>query len=262
MTWKALGATAVLCATLVTPAHAAGQVVTRVPEADRTAALEHWTPERMKAVGEGEVPPAETIGRPYAGTAPAGVGRLFTSSSRGEDRSCSATVVPSASEDVVLTAGHCVHGGTDRLDRPITIGAVVFVPGYDHGAGPVFAARAFAWPDTYRGPSSAEDDYAVVALDPVGGRHVRDVAGAQRVSFDEAGSPVGATLLGYPVSALNRGEALVECVRPASLRVNSVMAEWRTDCDLAGGRAVGRGCATSTRRPGRGRSSRSPAGAR
>ncbi len=225
------------------PVHAAeaGQVVTRVVEADRAAALAHWTPQRMKATGEGDVPPAEKISQPYEGKAPAGVGRLFVSTSTGADLSCSATVVPSATKDVALTAGHCVNGGLDRRDNPIRIVNVVFVPGYDHGTAPhgVFAARAFAWPDTYSGPTSGKDDYAVVAFDPVGGRHVEDVAGAQDISFDEVASPAGSTTLGYPVSELNRGEALVSCTRPASLVVNSVMSAWRTGCDLAGGSSGG-----------------------
>ncbi|HEX7306242.1 hypothetical protein [Lentzea sp.] len=244
MSWKAWStAGVVIGAALVaaTPAHAAGQVVTKIAETDRAAALAHWTPERMKAVGEGDVPPAEKISRPYEGPAPAGVGRLFATTSTGNDLSCTATVVPSATKDVALTAGHCVNGGLDRWDNPIKIVNVVFVPGYDHGTAPhgVFAARAFAWPDTYKGPTSGQDDDAVVAFDAVDGRHVEDVAGTQDISFDEVASPIRTTTLGYPVSALNRGEALVSCDRPATAKVNSVTSSWQTDCDLAGGSSGG-----------------------
>ncbi|MFD4637272.1 trypsin-like serine peptidase [Lentzea sp. NPDC058436] len=243
MTWKALSTTGlVLAAALVAaPAQAeTGQVVTKVSEPDRAAALAHWTPERMKSVGDGDLPPAEQISKPYEGQAP-GVGRLFMSNSNGEDHSCTATVVPSETKDVVLTAGHCVNGGLDRWDRPIKILNVVFVPGYDRGAQPhgVFTARAFAWSDTYSGPSSGLDDDAVIALDPLGGKHVQDVAGSQDVSFDTVGSPVDATTLGYPVSEFARGEALLSCVRPATLKVNSVLSTWETDCDLAGGSSGG-----------------------
>ncbi|SDF34634.1 hypothetical protein SAMN05216553_101193 [Lentzea fradiae] len=242
MSWKALSTTGVLIgAVLVTasPAQAAGQVVTRVAESDRTAALAYWTPERMRATGEDALPPAEQIARPYPGPPPAGVGRLFATTSQGIDLTCSATVVPSATKDVVFTAGHCLHGGWDRRDNPIKIVNVVFAPGYDHGASEVFAARAFAWSDTYSGPSSGADDDAVVALDPVGGRHVEDVAGAQDISFDEMASPADATLLGYPVSQLDNGESLLACDRPASLRANSVYSVWQTDCDLAPGSSGG-----------------------
>ncbi|WP_439656656.1 trypsin-like serine peptidase [Lentzea sp. HUAS TT2] len=243
MTWKALGTTGVILAAalVAAPAQAeTGQVVTKVPQPDRAAALAHWTPERMKAVGDGDLPPAEQISKPYEGVAP-GVGRVFLSNSKGEDHSCTATVVPSATKDVVLTAGHCVNGGLDRWDNPIKIVNVVFVPGYDRGARPhgVFAARAFAWSDTYSGPSSGLDDDAVIALDPVDGGHVEDVAGSQAVSFDTVVSPVDTTALGYPVSQLARGEALLSCERPATLKVNSVLSAWETDCDLAGGSSGG-----------------------
>ncbi|WP_330277039.1 hypothetical protein OG205_16025 [Lentzea sp. NBC_00516] len=243
MIWKALSTSGVILAAalVASPAQAAaGQVVTKVSEPDRTAALAHWTPERMKAVGDGDLPPAEQISKPYEGTPP-GVGRLFMSTSTGEDHSCTATVVPSATRDVVLTAGHCVNGGLDRWDNPIKILNVVFVPGYDHGSRPhgVFVARAFAWSDTYNGPMSGLDDDAVIALDPVDGGHVQDVAGTQDISFDAVASPVDQTTLGYPVSALERGEALLSCARPATLKVNSVMSAWETDCDLAGGSSGG-----------------------
>ncbi|MFD8500935.1 trypsin-like serine peptidase [Amycolatopsis sp. NPDC059657] len=247
MTWKKpVTLLSVLLAALVSiavPASAAGtgQVVTRFSEADRAAALAYWTPERMKRLGEQEwLPPAETVGKPWNGAMPAGVGRLFFHAEPGGyDESCSATVVPSATKDVVLTAGHCLNGGFDRWDNVIKHVNMVFVPGYGEGAPKVFAARAFAWPDTYRGPTSATDDDGVIALDPVGGSHVADVAGVQEISFERPPSPVPTTMLGYPVSALARGEKLVSCSRPATLDVNSVSSVWETTCDLAGGSSGG-----------------------
>ncbi len=225
------------------PAAAADdQVVTVVSEADRAAALAHWTPERMRQwVGEEWLPPAEKIGRAWEGPVPAGVGRLFFTAEPGVDGSCTATVVPSSSKDVALTAGHCVNGGLDRFDNPIKIVNVVFVPGYDHGAAPhgVFPARAFAWSATYSGPMSGVADDAVIALDPVGGHHAADVAGTQDISFEELPSLVDANILGYPVSRAAGGEALFSCARPASLEVNSVSTTWNTDCDLAGGSSGG-----------------------
>ncbi|WP_409495705.1 trypsin-like serine peptidase [Amycolatopsis sp. cmx-11-12] len=243
---RAVALTAVLSAALVAvaaPASAADdQVVTVVSEADRAAALAHWTPERMRQwVGEEELPPAEKIGREWEGPVPPGGGRLFFTAEPGVDGSCTATVVPSSSKDVAFTAGHCVNGGLDRFDNPIKIVNVVFVPGYDHGAAPhaVFAARAFAWSSTYSGPMSGSDDDAVIALDPVGGNHVADVAGTQDISFGELPSTVDASILGYPVSRAAAGEALFSCVRPATLKVNSVNTTWNTDCDLAGGSSGG-----------------------
>ncbi|PRY35625.1 trypsin-like serine peptidase [Umezawaea tangerina] len=225
------------------PVDAAGaDVVTGVSAADRAAALSYWTPERMAALGsEGHLAPAETIGKVWDAPVPPGVGRLFLTLVPGGDASCTATVVPSSSKDVALTAGHCVNGGLDRRDNPIKVTNVVFVPGYHDGERPhgVFPVRAFAWPDTYHGPTSALDDDAVIAVDPVDGGHVAEVAGTQDISFEAPPSPVGTTLLGYPVSRLARGEALVSCVLPATLRTNSVYSSWRSDCDMAGGSSGG-----------------------
>ncbi|WP_370947073.1 serine protease [Amycolatopsis sp. cg5] len=229
--------------TVVTPASAAepGQVVTRFSEADRAAALAYWTPERMRKLGQQEwLPPAETVGKLWEGAMPPGVGRLFFHAEPGNyDESCTATVVPSATKDVALTAGHCLNGGFDRWDNEIKHGTMVFVPGYGDGARQVFAVRAFAWSDTYRGPTSAADDDGVIALDPVDGKHVAEVAGVQEISFDQPPSPVPTTMLGYPVSALARGEKLVSCERPATLDTNSVSTVWETTCDLAGGSSGG-----------------------
>jgi hypothetical protein len=215
-----LAAAGTSAAVVAAPAAAAeaDQVVTRVSAADRAVALAHWTPERMRQwAGDESLPPAEKIGQAWEGPVPAGVGRLF------------------------FTAGHCVNGGLDRFDNPIKIVNVVFVPGYDHGKAPhgVFPVRAFAWSATYSGPTSGTDDDAVLALDPVDGHHVADVAGTQDISFDKPPSPVDTTILGYPVSRLAGGEALVSCARPATLDVNSVASAWKTDGDLAGGASGG-----------------------
>jgi V8-like Glu-specific endopeptidase len=224
------------------PASAAGDVVTTVSAADRAAAVAYWTPERIARLGaDDRLSPAETIATVWGGPVPPGVGRLFLTFTPGGDASCTATVVPSSSKDVAFTAGHCVNGGLDRRDNPIKVSNVVFVPGYDNGARPhgMFPVRAFAWPDTYRGPFSGLDDDAVIALDPVDGEHVADVAGTQDISFDPAPSPVDTTILGYPVSRLARGESLVSCALPSTLSRNSVYSSWRSECDMAGGSSGG-----------------------
>jgi hypothetical protein len=94
----------------------------------------------------------------------------------------------------------------------------VFAPGYENGKLPygLFPARAFAWSDTYNGPFRSGDDDAVIALDPVAGRHVSDVAGTQHISFDK-----------------------VPCVLPATFQDTSVYSSWDAKCDMAGGSSGG-----------------------
>ncbi|GAA1987165.1 peptidase [Amycolatopsis minnesotensis] len=239
-------ATAAVAALVVTvaavPATAAGEVVTEVSAADRAAALSHWTPERIAQLGaDDRLAPAETTAKKWDGQVPSGVGRLFVTFEPGGDMSCTATVVPSPGKDVALTAGHCLNGGFTREDDRVKTSNAVFVPGYADGKQPhgMFPVRAFAWSAQYDGPSSSGSDDAVIALDPVEGHHVEDVAGSQRISFDPLPSTVDTTILGYPVSRLARGESLVSCALPATYQTNSAYSYWQTNCDMAGGASGG-----------------------
>lgn len=221
---------------------AGNDVVTKVGETDRAAAVAYWTPERIGHLADEDgLPPAETIAKKWTGPLPAGVGRLFLTAEPGGDESCSATVVPSATGDVAFTAGHCVDGGLTRDDTPVRITNLVFAPGFADGqpVRGIFPARAFAWPDTYQGPTSSLDDDAVIAVDPVDGKHVAAVAGTQNISFDAVPSPVAATIAGYPVSKLTGGGSLVSCSLPVTLESNSAGSAWRSGCDMAGGSSGG-----------------------
>ncbi|QWF84379.1 hypothetical protein HUW46_07829 [Amycolatopsis sp. CA-230715] len=237
-----VAAAAIAVAVTAVPASAADEVVTQVSAADRAAAVAHWTPERIRALGaDDRLAPAETIGKKWEGKLPSSVGRLFFTFEPGGDMSCTATVVPSPTKDVALTAGHCLNGGFTREGDPVKTSNAVFVPGYDDGKQPhgMFPVRAFAWSGRYHGPSSSGSDDAVIALDPVDGHHVEDVAGAQGISFGPLPSTVDTTMLGYPVSRLARGESLVSCALPATYESNSVYSSWKTNCDMAGGASGG-----------------------
>ncbi|MBN6037625.1 serine protease [Amycolatopsis sp. 195334CR] len=235
-------AAGVLVATSAPAAAATGaDVVTKIETEDRAAALAYWTPERLAATDPENEAPAETIGTVRPGPVPAGLGKLYFTLVPGGDGSCSATAVPSASKDVVLTAGHCVNAGLTPQDEPIQVTNVVFVPSYEDGSGPhgVFAARAFAWPDTYQGPMSGTDDVAVLALDPVDGKHVADTTGTQEVTFERPESPAPTDILGYPVSRLAHGQKVQQCDVTAEYAPDSVVDKWISPCDLAGGSSGG-----------------------
>jgi V8-like Glu-specific endopeptidase len=226
------------------PAGAAeqGAVVTTVSAADRAAAVSYWTSDRIRQLSaDDRLPPAETVAQLWDGPLPPGVGRLFLTMEPGGDESCTATAVPSSSGDVAFTAGHCANGGFTRDDQPVKATHVVFAPGYHDGTAPygMFPARAFAWSDTYGGPSSSLDDDAVLALDPVGGKHVADAAGTQDISFGKVESPVDTTAVGYPVSRLAKGETPESCRLPSTLSTNSVYSSWNSTCDMAGGSSGG-----------------------
>jgi len=229
------GAVAVLTA----PAAAAAPAdrVDTVSADDQAAALAHWTPERMQQVSAGATEPAERTAQPWTGPAPAGVGRFFFTEVPGVDHWCTATAVTSENRDTLITAAHCVHPGFTRDDQEIKVTNVVFVPGYDHGQAPqgVFAARAFVVPDEY---NLTPLDVAMVVLGTQNGRHITDVAGAQRIAFGTR--PTGnVSMFGYPGSIPVRGEFLLRCDVPVTFQHNGVGDTWNSPCDMAGGSSGG-----------------------
>ncbi|QRP47133.1 serine protease [Amycolatopsis sp. FDAARGOS 1241] len=237
--------TTVVAAAAAVPAVAAaaedGNQVTSFSTADRAAALAYWTPERMKAVGADTIERVEQVAKPWPNPAPKGVGRLFfTEASPGEpdqDSWCTATAVPSATGDVVVTAGHCAYAGTNREDQVIRVKNSVFVPGYDQGRRPhgVFATRALAFRDSYA--TSSDPDVAMVVLDPQHGQHVAAVAGTQQISFDHKGK-TQAAIFGYPGSKAFFGESPEWCDLPVQQDAQE-FDHWQSTCDMAGGSSGG-----------------------
>jgi V8-like Glu-specific endopeptidase len=209
--------------------------VDTVPVAEQAAALTYWTPERMQEVGNDANVPPERLAKPWVGAAPTGVGRFFFTEEPGGDSWCTATAVPSANRDTVVTAAHCVHPGFTRDDTEIKAKNIVFVPAYDHGKAPkgVFAARAFVVPTDY---SLMPKDVAMVVLAPQHGKRVADAAGTQKIAFGT--KPTGpANMFGYPGSTLAHGELLMRCTVTATLFDNG--EGWQSPCDMAGGSSGG-----------------------
>ncbi|GAA0600289.1 peptidase [Kutzneria viridogrisea] len=234
-------ALAAATALVLAPAAQAGTpavdtVVTDYSTADRAAALEYWTPERMRQVGVESSERAEVIAQPWRGTPPQGTGRLFFVENPGQDAWCTATAVHSGNKDVVVTAGHCVWPGFTREGVQIKSEKMVFVPGYDNGARPegVFAARATLIARSYTEQSSP--DVAMVVFDQSGGRHLADAAGAQDIAFDRTTAGRSA-LLGYPGSKGAHGESLRWC--DIEVTQDSNPDRWHTPCDMAGGSSGG-----------------------
>ncbi|MCP2342852.1 trypsin-like serine peptidase [Actinomadura rupiterrae] len=140
------------------------------------------------------------------------VGALFEVDGSGKlgDHSCTASVVDSPGRDLVVTAAHCVGGGSRRGD----IG-MAFAPGYHNGQTPygVWRAVAFYDPPEWAGSSDPDSDVGFLQVTDVNGgaKRVQDVTGAMSL---EADGPVSgpARVVGYPsdterpVSCRNRVE--------------------------------------------------------
>ncbi|MEV5569593.1 serine protease [Spirillospora sp. NPDC052269] len=135
------------------------------------------------------------------------VGALFDMDDDGKlnDHTCTASVVDSPGHNLLVTAAHCVGGGSRRGN----IG-VAFAPGYHNGQTPYGVWRAVALYDPPEWAASSDEDSDVAFLQVTdangGGRRVQDVAGAMTL---EAEGPVSgqARVVGYPSS----GDRPVAC---------------------------------------------------
>ncbi|MBD0672143.1 trypsin-like serine peptidase, partial [Streptomyces sp. CBMA156] len=129
------------------------------------------------------------------GPAPAGdretgtVGALFSGAVAAGDHFCTASVLHSATGNLLLTAAHCLSS-TD---------GVTFAPGYRDGSAPYGTWRVTAIHTTagWSQKGEVDEDFAILETAPSNGREVEDVVGGNRLGADE---PFDATvrLYGYP----------------------------------------------------------------
>jgi hypothetical protein len=113
---------------------------------------------------------------------------------------CSATVVHSKAENVVVTAGHCVHGGGRNKDFATKW---VFVPGYEEGKRPfgkfpfrrLYALRGW----TRRANFNFDVATAVVKANRSGQR-VEQAVGSRGISWDVPPDGLDFDIYGYPVA--------------------------------------------------------------
>ena len=180
---------AVLAGAALTPAaHGAARVAVRLAS-DMQA-----TPAKAAAV-----PSVKPSGTPFDG--PAAVGALFsvTGSGRLGTHFCTASVVRSPHQNLVLTAAHCVTGRT---------GTIAFVPGYQDGRIPygVWTVSRIITDQAWSSSSDPNDDFAFLVVgqrsgqassQPGGSRPVQAVTGAQTLrTGTPAKRPV--QVIGYP----------------------------------------------------------------
>ncbi|MEW1725087.1 trypsin-like peptidase domain-containing protein [Streptomyces sp. NPDC093109] len=203
---------------------------------ERKEALAHWTTARMKTVGKSvDLGPTGPKAKPYKGTPPKTVGRLFFVNASGAETWCTATAVKSANRSVVMTAAHCVRRGSSPGNTNILM---VFAPGYSKGKTPygTFAVRSAAAPRAWENKSTNDIAALVVDADKKD-RKLTDVVGGQRIAFNRA---VGGTVsaLGYSATRPQRGEELLRCVGKAK-KEQDTQGTQAIPCDLTGGASGG-----------------------
>jgi V8-like Glu-specific endopeptidase len=203
---------------------------------------DYWTPERMsRAIPitgpggglapepvplapttglSGSTPPAAAIASAANALADEGlqlaaaiteaavVGKIyFHNPSTGGDYMASASALNSPSKQLVITAGHCVHGGKGGT----WMTNWVFIPRYRSGARPfgTFSAKQFRTFNAWIDNSDLGRDVAMVTTFPLNGNKLVDVVGGDGLNWNWSRN-VDVTILGYP-SNFNGGEIQQWC---------------------------------------------------
>jgi V8-like Glu-specific endopeptidase len=125
------------------------------------------------------------------------VGALFDSDSSG-DHFCTASVVNSQAGNVLITAAHCINGGTGGANRS----NVEFIPDYANGNSPegVWTPERYVLDSRWVNGADPDLDVAFIVLKPLNGQNIQSVLGANTIEFN-AGFKHLVRVTGYPSSA-------------------------------------------------------------
>jgi V8-like Glu-specific endopeptidase len=180
--------------------------------ASTPAAPGYWTRDKLLAAK-----PAREWSPPSPGTKPSAhspvlaaprVGALFTRDASG-NHFCTASVVASPGHDLLMTAAHCIDGGKGGGYKT----DIVFIPDYQDGSTPygVWTPRKLLVAQQWATSSDPDFDVGFVVLQPLDGKNIEEVLGANQIGFD-AGLEHLVRVTGYPASA----DAPVTCINRTS----------------------------------------------
>ena len=135
---------------------------------------------------------------PLAVSASATVGKVFFHDPvTGGDYVCSASTLNSGSKQLVLTAGHCVHGGAGKT----WMTNWVFVPLYNYGSQPYgqWSAKYFTTFNSWISSSDLNRDVGMVTMWPNQYGAVVNVVGGNGMTWNQS-FYLPITIIGYPAS--------------------------------------------------------------
>lgn len=125
---------------------------------------------------------------------------------------CTATVIPSKSRRIAVTAAHCVYqpfGDSLILSPTRKVGweeNIRFYPGATGDEAPYGMWRVEkAWIDPNWTSDDSRFDFAFLTIAPRNGKLIQDVVGAQPVSFSHPTTRPGVTVIGYPAQPAEAG---------------------------------------------------------
>ncbi len=179
----------------------------------------------------------------HTDTAPAAlrVGALFEHDASG-GHFCTASVVASPGEDLLITAAHCISNGDGSGYKS----DIVFIPDYDDGATPygIWTPERLLVAPQWANSADPDFDVGFIVLQPHDGENIQQVLGANQLGYD-TGYQYLVRVTGYPSSA----GTPISCVNWTS-RQSAAQLEF--DCDGYTGGTSGSPWVASTSTRGRG----------
>lgn len=177
-----------------------------------------------------------------AGGAPSptnAVGRLFIRMPGGGSTWCTASTVNTPTQNLIITAAHCVHPGQPGQAY---YNDFLFAPGYDKGPSKhgYWAYEAVASPTRWTNAKDYSYDQAVLRLQEKDGKKIVQAVGANGFSLGEGFVQSGVRIWGYPGAPLSTGEVPLGCDGMTTSRSGS-STDAKTDsaCNVHGGSSGG-----------------------
>jgi V8-like Glu-specific endopeptidase len=234
----------------------------------RAAVLDYWTPERIAAMESDPPEPGKPLVESADGASWAPgtltdrtIGRLFFVDHDGGDASCTATLVPSGSRSVAVTAGHCAHTFNLIGEDPKWATNLLFVPGFRDNTRPfgAFPVRTVVAHRTWiQDDQQSRHDQAFLVFNE------RMSVATQAIAFDQKPG-VAVQEFGYPRAARQEGhKGRPEFIGMRIARCYGTAVEdlgtpdwpgegnWGVPCDMGGGSSGGPRMAQFTEKAGLG----------
>jgi V8-like Glu-specific endopeptidase len=173
----------------------------------------YWTQQRLRAASEWQPEPVSSASPKASGDAPSPsatqnattlrVGAIFDHDSSG-DHFCTASVVDSPKENVIVTAAHCINGGSGGANKQ----DITFVPGYTNGNVPYgeWTPSRYVMDSRWVNDHNENYDMAFVVLKQHEGKNIQEVLGGNTIEFNP-GFRHYVRVVGYPQSA----DAAITC---------------------------------------------------
>jgi V8-like Glu-specific endopeptidase len=198
---KRCGALAAVIAMIVVSACSAGPD-TDLGRSGSSGAASFWDTSRLGhaqplGVGQRAAPVPGQTPAAHAAQSALRVGALFEHDETGE-HFCTASVVDSPGEDLLITAAHCINDGDGSGYKQ----DIVFIPDYRNGAMPygIWTPQRLIVAPQWADSADPDFDVGFIVLQPHDGQNIEQVLGANQLGHD-AGYQNLVRVTGYPTSA-------------------------------------------------------------